>query len=193
MLFLATAARGARQINMTDRRERATDAKRLGLGRLSRCAALVTLGLTALAGCGPALISRGNGIWPRSASVVAYPLTIVDESLDPPMTGGDRADFQSSYDVSFEQAVSRIVIRHCSESRSCLHVRVTVRLRQDNAVDKQPNGTWTTTPRILAEAEVSLSDAGGRLIELVQINARSSGQLGFEVGRYIAARLRRAS
>jgi hypothetical protein len=156
-------------------------------------AAGVTLALAALSGCGPAVISRGNGAWPPRASVVAYPLIIIDESLDPPLDAGGRADFESSYNLSFENALSQMVVRHCGDSQSCLHVRVTIRLRQDNISEKRPNGVWNTTPAIEAEAEVNLSDSNGRLIELVQVKARNSGQLGFEVGRYIASRLRRAS
>jgi hypothetical protein len=156
-------------------------------------AALFALTLAALSGCGPVLLARGNGQWSPNASVVAYPPTIIDESLDPPLGADDRRDFESSYGLSFQQAVPQIVLRQCSDQRPCLHVRVTVRLRQANTTSRTPSGIYRTENGILADAEINLSDDSGRLIELVQIQAHNSGQLGYEAGRYIAARLPRPS
>jgi hypothetical protein len=153
---------------------------------------LVALGLTALSGCGPTLLVRGNGAWQRDAHVAAYPLSIVDESLDPPLSASDRSEFESSYEMSLQNGLSRDVFKRCGDARPCLHVRVSVRLRQDNTTERSATGTLNTLYRILAEAEVNLSDDGGRLIEVVQVQARSSGQLGFAIGQYIATQLRRA-
>jgi hypothetical protein len=164
---------------------------------------LVLIALVAV-GCGPATLVRGDGSWRRGASVVLHhPITIVDESLDPPLEKSERDEFESAFTFTAEQRFSSPLLRECRDNRGCVHLRVTVRMRQTVTTElRTPSTPDPETIRYAdADADASIADPNGRLIEVIHAGKRqriapgdrvsgNASSLAYELGQYVATHLR---